>query len=366
MTDLELESYHYDLPEELIAQRPLDLRSGSRLLERKKNGAFFHRLTCDLASCLKPGSLVIVNNSAVFKARLRSSLQSGEDVEFLFLEENPSGIWKALARPRKKILKQGSFELREGTRVSFKPYPDDSENRFLACHFDFGDSYQNLFDYLAKHGEAPIPPYIRQGQADQDDFDRYQTIYSQAQGSVAAPTAGLHFDGTLLDSLTSKQIQLEAVTLHVGVGTFLPVSAENITQHLMHVERYCLSQKTFSAILAAKEEGRDIILVGTTTLRVLESFAKSFIYPGLFSTEVLDTFHETSLYIYPGCDKGGEGLYKPWACSALFTNFHQPKSSLIMLVSALIGRGNTLNAYGLAIKEKYRFLSYGDACLFWL
>ncbi len=275
MTDLELESYHYDLPEELIAQRPLDLRSGSRLLERKRNGTFFHRMTGDLAACLKPGSLVIVNNSAVFKARLRSSLQSGEDVEFLFLEESPSGIWKALARPRKKILKQGSFELKGGTRVSFRPYPDDSENRFLACHFDFGDSYQNLFDYLAKHGEAPIPPYIRQGQADQDDFDRYQTIYSQAQGSVAAPTAGLHFDRVLLESLAAKHIQFEAVTLHVGVGTFLPVSTENITQHLMHVERYCLSHKTYSAILAAKEEGRDIILVGRPPFACLNLLQKN-------------------------------------------------------------------------------------------
>lgn len=364
--DLALEAYNYNLPKDLIAQMPLELRASSRLLVRSSNGNVRDNLFKNLPEILSPGSLLVVNNSAVLAARLPIPLNGGKEGELLLLEELSPNEWLALGKPKKKLLREKNILLKGDAQISCAESNADFDQRKLVCRFEFGDPSQTVFKYLNKHGKTPIPPYIRNGQSNASDLARYQTIFSQDLGSVAAPTAGLHFDNNTLESLMERDIGIAEVTLHVGLGTFLPVESPLISGHIMHEEKYIFPEQSFDLIKKAQSEKREIVVVGTTSLRVLESFYRDYASRGDSAARLaLGKTQKTNLYLYPGSEGDNCPYFKPWVGSALLTNFHQPKSSLMMLVSSLIGRKNLLECYRHAVEEKYRFLSYGDACLFY-
>jgi S-adenosylmethionine:tRNA ribosyltransferase-isomerase len=387
---LALQDFNYDLSPELIAQKPSSCRDDSRLLVQTAAGDIRHRLVKDLPEEIPTGSLVIVNDSRVIASRLIGQLSTGARIEVFLLELTPGAApepgkcrWQALGKPMRK--------LHEGTKIFFKPGPGSSpalvgtvtsepdrshEPPTIGVEFPLGS--EAFFDWLEEAGTTPLPPYIHRhtgepgDQGDQSeaealsnlDKSRYQTVYANEKGSVAAPTAGLHYTKDLIERLKQERsVEFASVTLHVGAGTFLPVKSENIAQHHMHTERYKVPSDSLKKILTAKETGRPIIVVGTTAFRCLESFWKSAGEDSVRAAQMTDKWQSTDLFVWP---RTSGAKYRPWCATALQTNFHQPKSTLLMLVSALAGVENIRNLYQVAIENKYRFFSYGDSTLLWL
>ncbi len=334
---LQLEDFDYFLPPELIAQTPLDERCASRLLVLGQNGSFDDRLFTDLPQLLRPQDLLVFNDTRVIHARLHGVKESGGQVEVLI--ECPVGAHEALAMVRaSKAPKPGSrMRLADAFNVTVM----GRVGEFFHLRFP---QDENLLALLERHGKLPLPPYI-QRHADNHDESRYQTVFAREPGSVAAPTAGLHFDKALLAALAGQGVGSAWVTLHVGAGTFQPVRVSNLGEHRMHRERYILPEDTVQAISAARAAGGRVIAVGTTSLRALESAA--------LNGPLTAGSNETGLFILPG--------FRFQVVDALITNFHLPKSTLLMLVSALAGIDPVRRAYAHAISRQYRFFSYGDA-----
>ena len=337
---MKLSEFNYELPEELIAQTPIKKRDESRLMIlNRKEQTIEHKKFKDIIEYLQPGDILVRNNTKVIPARLYGKKETGANVEFLLLNNIENDIWEAIVRPGNKlhvgtkvifgdgILEANILEIMPGgtRKVEFK--------------------YQGIFnEILDKIGLMPLPPYIHETLKEKD---RYQTVYAKYEGSAAAPTAGLHFTPELLQKIEEKGIEIANVTLHVGIGTFRPVKEEKIEEHKMHSEHFYIKQEDVDKINKAKQEGRRIIAVGTTSCRVLESIADE-------KTGMVKPIEDdTEIFIYPG--------YKFKCIDGLITNFHLPESTLLMLVSALAGKEYIMKAYKEAVKEKYRFFSFGDA-----
>lgn len=332
--------FTYELPEELIAQTPIAQRDSSRLLVLdKESGQVEHRRFFDLTEYLRPGDCLVLNNSRVIPARLFGTRPTGGAVEVVLLKDLGENRWECLTRPGKKM--------RPGTEVSFGENGElhavvedvmEDGNRILRF------SYEGIFlEILEKLGHMPLPPYIKE---QLNDPERYQTVYSKEPGSAAAPTAGLHFTNELLDKIRNMGVSVCFVTLHVGLGTFRPVKVENVEEHEMHSEYCTIPEETAQAIRRTREQGGRVIAVGTTSCRTLESFTAE-------DGTIQASGGWTNIFIYPG--------YRFKCIDALVTNFHLPGSTLVMLVAALAGRENILNAYNTAVAERYRFFSFGDA-----
>lgn len=340
--ELKKSDFYFELPQELIAQDPLEERSSSRLLVLDKaTGEVSHRVFRDIADYLKPGDCLVLNNTKVIPARLLGEREgTGAHVEVLLLKRREGDVWETLVKPGKKC--------RPGTRLSFgggllkAEVLETMEEGNRLIHFEYDGIWEEVLDRL---GEMPLPPYITHKLQDKN---RYQTVYAKYEGSAAAPTAGLHFTRELLAQLEEKGVRLAYVTLHVGLGTFRPVKEENVLEHHMHSEFYQVTEEAARTINDTKKAGGRVICVGTTSCRTIESAAdeSGAVHPGSGNTEI---------FIYPG--------YRFQVLDALITNFHLPESTLVMLVSALAGRENVLKAYEEAIRERYRFFSFGDAML---
>ena len=341
--NLKTSDFYFDLPKELIAQDPLEDRSSSRLLMVDKNtGDIKHEVFRNIVDYLHPGDCLVLNNTKVLPARLLGVKEdTGAAVEVLLLKRKEGNVWETLVKPGKKM--------RPGARVVFGDgllkgeVIDVVEEGNRLIRFEFEGIFEEVLDRL---GEMPLPPYITHKLQDKN---RYQTVYAKYDGSAAAPTAGLHFTKELLREIEDKGVKLAYVTLHVGLGTFRPVKEENILEHHMHSECYQISREAAELINETKKKGDRVICVGTTSCRTIESAADE---NGLLS----ECCGNTEIFIYPG--------YKFKVLDCLITNFHLPESTLVMLVSALAGREHVLAAYREAIKEKYRFFSFGDACFF--
>lgn len=336
--------YYFDLPQELIAQDPLLRRDECRLLTvDKKTGEVEHHVFSEIINYLEPGDCLVLNNTKVIPARLLGvKEETGAAVEILLLKRRGADLWECLVKPGKK--------LRPGARVSFGDGILTAEitevvedgNRLVKFFYD--GIWEEVLDKL---GEMPLPPYITHKLQDKN---MYQTVYAKYDGSAAAPTAGLHFTNELLQKIQDKGVDLAFVTLHVGLGTFRPVKVTNVKEHIMHSEWYQVTAEAAEKINKAKESGHRVICVGTTSCRTIESAADD-------NGRLTEKSDDTSIFIYPG--------YKFKVTDCLITNFHLPESTLVMLVSALAGREHVLAAYEEAIKEKYRFFSFGDACFFY-
>ena len=335
--------YFFDLPKELIAQDPMEKRDECRLLVMdKESGKVEHHVFNEVIDYLQPGDCLVLNNTKVIPARLLGvKEETGAAVEILLLKRKEADVWETLVKPGKK--------LRPGARVSFGDGILKAEimdiveegNRLVKFYYD--GIWEEVLDKL---GEMPLPPYITHKL---ENKNMYQTVYAKFEGSAAAPTAGLHFTDELLQKIRDKGVDMAFVTLHVGLGTFRPVKVTNVKEHHMHTEWYQVTQEAADKIMKAKAEGHRVICVGTTSCRTIESAASE---DGTISA----CSGDTSIFIYPG--------YKFKLMDGLITNFHLPESTLVMLVSAFAGRDHVLNAYEEAIKERYRFFSFGDACLF--
>ncbi len=357
---MKTQDFYYDLPEELIAQDPLEDRSGSRLLVLdKETGAIEHKIFRQITQYLHPNDCLVVNNTKVIPARLigeklhdtetaeggnkseeERSLTPGARIELLLLKRRENDIWETLVKPGKKA--------KPGTRISFGEglltgeIIDILEEGNRLVKFSYRGIFEEILDQL---GQMPLPPYITHELADKN---RYQTVYAKLEGSAAAPTAGLHFTKELLTEIEEMGIPIANVTLHVGLGTFRPVKVENVLEHHMHSEFYQVTQEAAAIINDTKKRGGRVICVGTTSCRTIESAADE-------NGEVHAGSGDTSIFIYPG--------YRFKVLDALITNFHLPESTLMMLVSALAGREHIMNAYDIAVQERYRFFSFGDAML---
>lgn len=341
---MKLSDFDYNLPEELIAQYPAEFRDESKLLIMEKDGSLIDSQFYNITDYLNEGDLLVMNNSRVIRAQL-SLVKNDKEVSVNLNREIEKNKWSAFAKPAKKLNEGDIFQFGE-YNLKITEKREDGE---IVIEFILNDKI-SVFDFLEIFGSIPLPPYIRDGIADFDDDDRYQTIFSKYEGSVAAPTAGLHFSDEVFVNMQKKNIDYCFVTLHVGAGTFLPVKTENIDEHKMHSEYAIIDENTANLINKAKEDGRRIIAVGTTSMRTLESFAKSNLEN---NGKLKSGSIETQLFIKPGFD------FK--ICDGLITNFHLPKSTLLMLISAFSGYENVKKAYQHAIENKYRFFSYGDA-----
>ena len=333
--------FFYHLPEELIAQTPLQQRDSSRLMVLdRKTGQVTHKHFYDIIDYLQPGDCLVMNDSRVLPARLLGHRPSGGAVELLLLRDLGDKKWECLAKPGRKCQVGQELVFGDGTLTATVVAVQDDGNRVVEFH------YEGIFlEVLEKLGKMPLPPYIK---AELQDQERYQTVYSREVGSAAAPTAGLHFTRELLEKIQANGIATAFVTLHVGLGTFRPVKAEEITDHHMHAELCMISQKTADILNDTKAHGGRIICVGTTSCRTLESLVND---DGSFEAKS----KWTEIFIYPG--------YTFKAMQGLITNFHLPESTLVMLVSAFAGREHVLAAYEEAVKERYRFFSFGDAMM---
>ena len=334
--------FYYDLPRELIAQTPAEPRDSSRLLVLDKNtGEIKHRHFYDVTDFLKPGDCLIVNDSRVLPARIYGIKEpTGAKVEFLLLKQVENNCWETLCKPGKKALPGTSFTFADGILKGRVIDVKEDGNRIVSFEHPFDN---NIYSALDKIGKMPLPPYIT---AELKDKERYQTVYSHETGSAAAPTAGLHFTKELMQKIESQGVKIGYVTLHVGLGTFRPVKVEDVTKHKMHSEHYEIPEETAKLINDTKANGGRVIAVGTTSCRTLESVAAK---KGCIVSD--EGF--TDIFIYPGFE------FK--VLDGLITNFHLPESTLIMLVSAFAGYDKIMNAYSEAIREKYRFFSFGDA-----
>jgi len=345
MNDLKVinkSTYHYDLPEELIAQSPLEKREFSRMLcYNKKTKEIQHKHFYDIINYLKKGDVLVLNNTKVIPARLFGKKEdTGANIEIFLTKRESLNEWEAISRPFKR--------LKLGTIIIFS---DELKCEIIEkkqdgiCRIKF--IYQGVFEtLLEKIGETPLPPYIKEKLKDKT---RYQTVYSKIEGSNAAPTAGLHLTSELLSKIKQAGVEIVEVLLHVGLGTFRPVKEENILNHKMHSEYFCLNEESAQIINNAKQAGKRVIAVGTTSVRVLEACAQN--------GKVKAQSGQTEIFIYPG--------YKFQIVDCMITNFHLPESTLIMLVCAFCGTDETLNFYNEAIREKYRFFSFGDCCFFY-
>ena len=333
--------FDFQLPEELIAQTPLERRDASRLLTLDKGtGAVGHHRFCDLPQFLRPGDCLVLNDSRVLPARLIGRRPTGGACEVLLLVDRGDNLWECLVRPGRKLKPGAQVVFGDGQLTATVEAELEDGKRAVRFH------YQGIFlEVLEQLGKMPLPPYIK---AELEDQERYQTVYSKVVGSAAAPTAGLHFTPELLERVREIGVKVCYITLHVGLGTFRPVKAEEITDHEMHSEFCQISQETADIINQTKADGGRVICVGTTSCRTIESFAAE---DGTMS----ERSGWTNIFIYPG--------YRFKVLDALITNFHLPQSTLIMLVSALAGRENVLAAYQEAVREKYRFFSFGDAMI---
>ena len=331
--------FWYDLPEELIAQTPLQQRDSSRLMVLdKKTGQVSHKHFYDIIDYLNPGDCLVMNDSRVLPARLLGNRPTGGAVELLLLRDLGDKKWECLAKPGRKCLEGQTLKFGNGELTATVTQVLEDGNRVVEFH------YEGIFlEVLDRLGKMPLPPYIK---AELQDRERYQTVYSKEVGSAAAPTAGLHFTQELLDKIRAKGVNTAFVTLHVGLGTFRPVKADQISEHHMHSELCMLNEQTAQILNETKHNGGRIICVGTTSCRTLESLVQS---DGTFCA----SSKWTEIFIYPG--------YTFRAMDGLITNFHLPESTLVMLVSAFAGRENVLSAYEEAVREKYRFFSFGDA-----
>ena len=339
---MKVEDFNYDLPEELIAQVPIKKRDTSRLmvLNRKEQTIDSTKIFSDVIDFLEEGDCLVINNTKVIPARLYGKKETGANVEFLLLKQLEGDIWESIVRPGNK--------LKPGTKVNFGDGLLEAEvlevlpGGTRKVKFNYNGIFNEILD---KIGLMPLPPYIHE---ELKERDRYQTIYAKYEGSAAAPTAGLHFTEELLKKIEEKGIKIANVTLHVGIGTFRPVKEENVEEHEMHTEHFYIKEEDVKKINETKENGKRVIAVGTTSCRVLESIADE-------NGKVHVCEEDTGIYIYPG--------YKFKCIDGLITNFHLPKSTLLMLVSALAGREFILKAYNKAVEEKFRFFSFGDAML---
>ena len=336
---MKTKDFDYVLPEELIAQTPLEKRDSSRLmLLDKTSGEVEHSVFSRLPEYLQAGDCLVMNDSRVLPARLFGHRPTGGAVEVLLLTDKGDNVWECLTRPGRKTPVGTKIIFGDGELTGEVVEAVSDGNKRIRFH------YEGIFlEVLEKLGRMPLPPYIK---AELQDQNRYQTVYAREPGSAAAPTAGLHFTPELLKELENKGVELLYITLHVGLGTFRPVKEEEITDHEMHSEYCIISEETAAKLNAAKQAGRRIVCVGTTSCRTLEAVADESGFVRPFSDWV-------NIFIYPG--------YRFKAVDALITNFHLPQSTLIMLVSALAGREHVLNAYDIAVKERYRFFSFGDA-----
>jgi len=334
--------FYFDLPQELIAQTPIEPRDHSRLLHLDKlTGEISHHRFYDILSFLKEGDLLVINDSRVLPARIYGKTEKGSDIEILLLKQLETDTWEMLVKPGKRA-KIGS-RLAFGDGILNGEIVDITPEGNRICRFTYDAT--NIYEVLDEIGQMPLPPYITEKLSDRE---RYQTVYSKPIGSAAAPTAGLHFTHELMQKINDMGVNIAKVTLHVGLGTFRPVKEENVLDHVMHSEHYTLPKETAELILKTKQNGGRVIAVGTTSCRTLEASATKL---GC----VAEDSDDTDIFIYPG--------YEFKVIDALITNFHLPESTLIMLVSALAGRENVLNAYQTAIQEKYRLFSFGDAML---
>ncbi len=338
---MKIDLFDFDLPEELIAQTPLLNRDESRLLTlNRKTGEIEHRTFRDIMQFLNSGDTLVLNNTKVLPARLFGvKKETGAKIEVLLLKQLEDDRWETLVKPGKKLRVGHEIDFGNGLLIGIVEENTDAGGRVI--RFEYDGIFHEILDQL---GSMPLPPYIKE---QLEDKDRYQTVYAKHLGSAAAPTAGLHFTEELLNQLRDKGVQIVYLTLHVGLGTFRPVNAENIEEHQMHAEYYTLTEEAANQLNAAKEQGNRIIGVGTTSIRTLESVIDPI--TKRFSAKE----GWTDIFIYPG--------YEFKAIDGMITNFHLPKSSLIMLVSAFATREHTMKAYHEAIQHQYRFFSFGDA-----
>lgn len=339
---MDVKDFYYDLPQELIAQDPLRDRSASRLMVLDKNtGEIQHRIFKNITEYLKPGDCLVVNNTKVIPARLYGVKEGTEaKVEILLLKRMENDVWETLVKPGKKCRPGARISFGEGILTGEVIDIVEEGNRLI--RFEYEGIFEEILDRL---GQMPLPPYITH---QLEDKTRYQTVYAKHDGSAAAPTAGLHFTAELLGAVRGMGVEIAEVTLHVGLGTFRPVKETDVLKHHMHSEFYRISQSEADKINRAKREGHRVIAVGTTSTRTLEAAADE----NGFLREMSGW---TEIFIYPG--------YRFKVVDCLITNFHLPESTLVMLVSALAGREHVLNAYKEAVKERYRFFSFGDAML---
>lgn len=335
--------FYYDLPKERIAQTPVEPRDHSRLLVMDRfTGKMEHRHFYDIVDYLRPGDLLVINDSRVLPARLYGYKEdTGAHMELLLLEQKENMVWECLAKPGKKAKPGVKLIFGDGLLVGEVVEVKEDGNRMVK--FTCNGNFYSVLDQI---GQMPLPPYITEKLQDKE---RYQTVYSKELGSAAAPTAGLHFTPELMDKIRAMGVDFASVTLHVGLGTFRPVKAQEVTEHKMHSEHCLLPKETAEKILKTKANGGRVIAVGTTSCRTLESVAT-------FTGQIQPWEGYTDIFIYPG--------YEFKVLDGLITNFHLPESTLIMLVSAFAGREHILHAYEEAVKLEYRFFSFGDACLF--
>ena len=336
--------FYYDLPQELIAQTPIEPRDQSRLMVVDKNtGEVTHKIFKDLIDYLNPNDCLILNDTRVIPARIYGvKKETGAVVEFLLLKQSENNVWECLCKPGKRAKIGTEFVFGEGLVECEVVDITDDGNRKIQFKCDS----KEIYTILDKIGKMPLPPYITE---ELKNGERYQTVYSRELGSAAAPTAGLHFTNELLKRIEQKGIKIGYVTLHVGLGTFRPVKVDDVTKHKMHTEHYHISKQTADLINKTKSNGGRVISVGTTSTRTLESVATK-------NGCICEDEDDTSIFIYPG--------YEFKCIDGLVTNFHLPESTLIMLISAFAGYDNVMNAYKIAVDERYRFFSFGDACLF--
>lgn len=337
---MKVTDFNYNLPEELIAQVPIQKRDESRLMVLdKENKTIEHKVFKDILDYLKPGDCLVRNNTKVIPARLYGTKeQTGANIEFLLLNRIEGDIWEVMVRPGKKLMPGVKVSFGDGILKAEIIEKLDGGSRKVK--FEYNGIFNEILDEI---GLMPLPPYIKERLKEKD---RYQTVYAKYEGSAAAPTAGLHFTDELLEKIKAKGVEIANVTLHVGIGTFRPVKVENIEEHDMHSEHYYIKEEDSIKINNARKNGGRIIAVGTTSCRVLESISDE-------NGMVKETEGDTGIFIYPG--------YKFKCIDGLITNFHLPESTLIMLVSALAGKDYIMKAYEEAVKEKYRFFSFGDA-----
>ncbi len=344
---MHINEFDYHLPEELIAQFPCEKRDCSKLMVLNKNKNIIeHKNFFNIVDCLTDNDILVINNTKVIPARLTGQKDTGANIEVFLLKEKQEKSWECLIKPSKRV-KPGTV-IKVTEKFSVKVIDRAENDKWKVKLLYSGNFYENL----EKVGNIPLPPYIERKMGDQKikelDMNRYQTVYAQTPGSVAAPTAGLHFTNDILENLSQKGVQVCSITLNVGLGTFKPVKVENILEHKMEEEFYEISEETAKIINNAKEQGKNIVAVGTTSVRTLESVYKKY-------NKIIPTADSSDLFIYSG--------YKFNVVDKIITNFHLPKSTLLMLVSAFADKNFVFEAYKEAIENKYRFYSYGD-CMF--
>ena len=350
-TDLQTKDFYYDLPQELIAQTPMTPRDHSRMMVLRKDGSIEHKHFYDVIDYLNEGDVLVINDSRVIPARIYGEKVRSEGIfvsapskiETLLLKQKENNQWEVLLRPAKKVKIGGKIDYNGILEATVVDVVEDG-NRIVEFSYD-KEKYSSIYEVLDIIGSMPLPPYITKKL---EDKNRYQTVYARENGSSAAPTAGLHFTKELLEKIKSKGIKIAPVMLHVGLGTFRPVKAEKITDHIMHSEYISVSKESADIINNAKKNGGRIVAVGTTSARTLESVATD-------EGEIQAISGNTGIFIYPG--------YKFKAVDTLITNFHLPESTLLMLISALAGKERIMDAYKVAVSEKYRFFSFGDSML---